>query len=194
MSEYAPICFFVYKRLDETKQALEALQKNSLAKDSDLIIFSDGFKNESDREKVNAVREYIQTVSGFKSVTINSSEQNKGLATSIIDGVTKIITDRGKVIVLEDDLVVAPNFLQFMNQALFFYSEVKSVFSISGYTMNLSGLEDYEYDYYVGYRASSWGWATWEDRWMDVQWTIELPKSIFKRLKVLKNFTLILKK
>ncbi len=166
----APICLFSYNRLAEIKLTLDALTKNYLAPESDLFVFSDGAKDGSPDDKVVEVRKYLKTIQGFKSITIFESSENKGLANSIIDGVTKIIQKFGKVIVVEDDLVSSPNFLNFMNQALDFYSNKDQIFSISGYTMDLPSLSNYNRDYYFGYRASSWGWATWKDRWVKVDW------------------------
>ncbi|NVK51785.1 MAG: glycosyltransferase [Flavobacteriaceae bacterium] len=173
MKELAPICLFTYNRFDETKQTVEALQKNFLAKESDLIIFSDGAKNDKVLEKILKIRKYLKTIDGFKSVKIYESPTNQGLATSIINGVSQVIKKYKKVVVLEDDLITSPNFLNFINQALSFYKEKKDVFSISGYTMDLRSLNNYEKDYYLGLRASSWGWGIWIDRWGNVDWSVE---------------------
>lgn len=169
----APICLFTYNRLTETQQSISALQQNFLASESNLIIFSDGGKNEISWIKVNEVRAYLKTVTGFKSINIIESAVNKGLANSIIDGVSQIINEFEKVIVLEDDLITTPNFLDFMNQSLDFYSQNKEVFSISGYSFNLLALKKYDKDFYLGYRASSWGWATWKNKWIEIDWAMK---------------------
>ena len=182
-----PICLFTYNRLEETQQTVTALQQNFLAKESDLFIFSDGPKNEASFIKVNDVREYLKTIKGFKSITIFESQTNKGLANSIISGVTQIIEEYGKIIVLEDDLITTPNFLDFMNQALKFY-EYKPIFSISGYSFDLPSLKSYPKDFYLGYRASSWGWATWKDQWKSVDWEVEGYEQFSKSLKQQRRF------
>jgi hypothetical protein len=168
----APICLFVYNRLELTKQTVAALQKNFLASESELFIFSDGHKNENDIQKVNQVREYIKTISGFKKVTLFESIENMGLANSIISGVTKIIEQYGKVIVVEDDLITSPNFLDFMNQSLEQYEKEEKIFSISAFSFKIKRPKSYEYDNYCWGRAHSWGWATWKDRWQTVDWKI----------------------
>lgn len=168
----APICIFTYNRFNEIEQTFKALKKNYLAGKSDLIIFSDGPKNEKDKLKVDRVRQFIDNINdGFKSIKVIKSPMNKGLADSVISGVSMTIKKYGKVIVLEDDLITAPNFLNFMNQALDFYGEQKKIFSISGYTLDLPSLKFCDKDYYLGYRASSWGWGTWQDRWENVDWS-----------------------
>lgn len=169
----APICLFTYNRLSETTQTIEALKKNYLASQSELFIFSDGPKDEKVKSNVECVRKYLHSVNGFKSVTIFASVENKGLANSIISGVTEIIEKYGKVIVLEDDLISSPNFLNFMNQGLDFYEPNNRIFSVSGYTLDLPSLQNYKSDYYLGYRASSWGWGTWKNRWEKVSWEIQ---------------------
>ena len=159
----APIVLFVYNRLDHTKQTIEALQKNELASDSELFIYSDAAKNETAQEKVHEVREYIKNIEGFKKVTIIKREKNWGLANSIIDGVTKIVNEYGKIIVLEDDLVTSPYFLKFMNKALEFYKNEKKVWHISGwnYPIDAKGMDDM----FLWRVMNCWGWATWADRW-----------------------------
>lgn len=171
-SKLAPICLFTYNRLDETIQTVRALKNNYLAQDSELYIFSDGPKNESVKAQVNEVRAFLKGVQGFKSIFIQESEINKGLANSIIAGVSMVVKKHGSVIVLEDDLLTSPNFLDFMNQALEFYSETDKIFNISGYTFSLETLENETKDFYLGYRASSWGWATWGDRWGEIDWDV----------------------
>jgi hypothetical protein len=169
----APICLFTYNRLNETQRTVEALKCNYLASQSELYIYSDGPKNVDSNQKVNDVRNYLKGINGFKSVEIIESPSNKGLANSVITGVSEVIAKFGKIIVLEDDLISAPNFLNFMNQALDFYQENPKIFSISGYTLNLPSLKTYKNDVYLGYRASSWGWATWKDRWENVDWEVK---------------------
>ena len=158
----APICLFTYNRLEETKLTIEALQNNFLASDSKLFIFSDGPKNENSRSKVQAVRNYIHSIKGFKNVHVFESKTNKGLATSIIDGVTKIINEYNNVIVLEDDLITTPNFLNFMNQALEFYEFDKKIKSVNGFSLDIKSKID---SVYFQTRPFPWGWATWKDRW-----------------------------
>lgn len=168
----APICLFTYNRPNETRLTVEALKQNLLASSSDLFVFSDGPKNANSKPKVDEVRQYLRTVKGFKSVEIIKSHENKGLANSIIDGVTLIIKKYGKVIVLEDDLISTPTFLNFMNEALKFYEEVKKVQSINGYSVFLPGQKK---EVYFQIRPFPWGWATWNDRW---------DKAIFDKQKI----------
>ena len=160
----APICLFTYNRLEETIQTIEALKNCHLSDKSELFIFSDGFKNEEIKSKVDAVREYLHSVSGFKTVTIVESTENKGLANSIISGVSQIIKKYERVIVLEDDLITSPVFLSFINQALDYYKNDFNIQSVNGFALFLKNIES-QNDIYFQKRPFSWGWATWSDRW-----------------------------
>ena len=141
-----------------------------MAKESILYIFSDAAKNDSAKEKVSDVRKYITSLSSlnyFKSVIIEESKSNKGLADSIIDGVTKVMQTSGQAIVLEDDLLTAPDFLDFMNQSLNFYEKNNTIGSISGYSPLKTLPNSYKEDIWIASRTSSLGWGTWKDRWVE---------------------------
>lgn len=169
----APIILFAYKRLDTLKQTVAALRSNELASDSELFIFSDAGKTQADIPGVEQVRSYLRTITGFKSIHISEASSNKGLAASIVEGVTEVLRSHRTVIVLEDDLVVSFNFLAFMNQCLNFYQAYSNVLSISGYTIPLSIPKDYEHDVYAFPRVSSHGWATWRDKWARIDWEVK---------------------
>jgi len=186
--DLAPIVLFVYNRPDHTRQTVEALQKNVLAVGSELFIYSDAAKNENAEQKVNEVREYIKSIDGFKKITIIEREKNWGLANSIIDGVTKIVNEYGKIIVLEDDLVTSPYFLKFMNEALEFYKDEEKVMSISGYTYPFKMPKNYKEDVFLFYRSSSWGWATWKHEWSNVDFSITKKHEIFHNKQMQKSF------
>lgn len=158
----APIALFVYNRLWHLQQTVDSLKDNLYASDSDLFIYSDGPKSESDKEKVDQVRNYIRSISGFKSITITERNKNLGLAQSIITGVTEIVNKYGKVIVLEDDLVTSPFFLKFMNEGLEFYKDKERVISIHGYIYPVR--EKLPETFFIR-GADCLGWATWKRGW-----------------------------
>jgi len=184
----APVLIFTYKRFDTLKNTIEALKLNSLASTSELFVFSDGAKNEKDIESVNYVRTYLKTISGFSRVTIYESSYNKGLANSIIEGVSLVLKEYTSVIVLEDDLLTTPNFLSYMNQSLQRYSSEKKVFSISGYSFNLKKHDNKEDSYFLN-RGWSWGWATWRDRWELVDWMVSDYHSFLNDRKARNKFS-----
>lgn len=160
--EYAPIALFTYSRADHTRAAVESLLKNKEAAESDLYIFSDGPKTEAKREAVEENRKYIHTITGFKSIHIVEREKNWGLANSLIAGITEIVNKYRRVIVVEDDLILSPYFLQFMNESLEKYAHEERVGAITAYCP-VKGAELPE-TYFLRY-FHCWGWATWKRGW-----------------------------
>ncbi|MCX6782231.1 MAG: glycosyltransferase family A protein [Candidatus Magasanikbacteria bacterium] len=161
--KFAPIVLFTYNRPWHTKQTVESLKRNDLAKDSELYIFSDAPRSSSDVHKVEEVRGYLDAIDGFKSISIVKRDSNFGLAKSIVSGVTQIVSEFEKVIVLEDDIVSSPYFLQYMNDALNMYENDEQVMHISGhfFPVDTDSLPD---TFFYG-QASCWGWATWKRAW-----------------------------
>lgn len=158
----APILLFAYNRLNHTRRCIESLQQNSLASESELYIYADAAKSKEQEASVRAVRQYLHTLSGFKQITLIERTENWGLARNIIDGVTTQVNRYGKVIVLEDDLVVAPYFLEFMNEALETYKEEPRV----GHIQACDFTKDPSLpDTFLIKWTGSWGWGTWDRAW-----------------------------
>jgi hypothetical protein len=161
--DLAPIAFFAYRRPEHTRRTLEALAANTLASESDLFIFSDGPRNAQAEEGVRAVREYIHAVKGFKSLTIREHEQNQGLTKSLISGITELCDRFGRVIVVEDDILTSPRFLQFMNDGLEKYENNEKVFMISACWL-VKPVPGDSTAFFLN-TAGIWGWATWKRAW-----------------------------
>ncbi|MBA5248174.1 MAG: glycosyltransferase [Gammaproteobacteria bacterium] len=187
MTITSPIVLFVYNRPWHTRRTIEALQKNELALNSVLFIYSDEAKDEDAREGVDEVRAYIDTIEGFKKVTVIERDKNWGLANSIIDGVTRVVSEYGRVIVLEDDIVTSPYFLKFMNEALDFYQNKSKVWHVSGWNcaIETDGLEDV----FLWRLMNCWGWATWADRWEYYEKNVEKTIQEFSQQEI-KQFNL----
>ena len=185
MNSLSPIVLFTYRRFETLQKTVQCLSDNFLASDSDLIIYSDGAKNINDKEIITKIRAYLKTISGFKSVTVHESITNKGLAASIIQGVSATLKEHHKVIVLEDDLITSTNFLTFMNASLSKYENNNNVYSISGYVFDFN-INSIDKDAYFLNRHWPWGWATWENRWNNVDWDVSDYEK-FKRNKILRK-------
>jgi hypothetical protein len=182
MQKLAPIALFVYNRPGHTRRTLSYLQKNLLADESRLFIFSDGAKTPADEEKVNEIRAMAKEVTGFKSVKLVAREQNLGLANSIISGVSQLVNEFGKVIVFEDDLLSSPHTLQYFNEALSRYEKEDTVMHIGAY---MFGLNDSTLPETFFYRiATSWGWATWGRAWKNFEPDIDKLMRGFDRQKI----------
>lgn len=174
---YAPLIVFTYNRKDKAELVLSALNENHLASKTDLYIFCDApnLNKENDTEKVNQVINYLKDfkkVSNFKNISVQVAKEHQGLAKSVINAVTDIINRYDKVIVTEDDLVAHKNYLNYMNDSLDYYRDNKQIWSISGYTYSLESNRNTNNVYFT-YRGSSWGYATWKDRWNTVDWTMK---------------------
>ncbi len=161
------------------KVMLDSLKANLLYDESEKYVFVDGPKDASEVEKTKEVIALAKTV----TPNVYASETNKGLGPSVIDGVTSVINRHGKAIVLEDDLLLMPGFLTYMNQALDMYEGDDRMFSVCGYSLKINRPQDYRGDVYLGVRASSWGWGTWADRWNSVDWSV----SDFEQLRADKH-------
>lgn len=172
--DYVPVALFAYKRVDKLKACIEALENNILVEETELYIFADGAKGESDKKQVEEVRQFLHTYIGkFKKVNIFENTCNRGLANSIIYGVTKVIDIAGSVIVVEDDLITSKDFLVYMNGALEFYKDFTEYGSVSAYTYPMPILDEYDKDIYVTRKGECWGWGTWKDRWDKVDWEVK---------------------
>lgn len=192
-----PIIVFAYNRADHLSKTLTWLGQNELADQSVLYLFCDGAKpnsTEEQKEKVinaRAVAHELAIVPTFKEVHIIERDENYGLGKSVISGVTEIINKYGRAIVLEDDLETSPYFLSYMNQCLEHYDARKSVFSISGLSRPHPERfypADYLYDVYVSLTHHPTGWATWADRWNQVDWNVDLLDVVKKDPQMIKAF------
>ncbi len=176
----APIVIFVYNRPTHTRQTLEALAKNDLAEQSQLFIYADGPKKDCDgemRSRILETREIVRAKNWCREVNIVEAKENKGLAVSIVSGITEIVNRFGKVIVLEDDIVTSTGFLKFMNLGLEYYENEDKVMDISGYSFPV---KNYDLpDIFFLQMASSWGWATWSRAW---KYFTDDTKSLYDRL------------
>lgn len=169
---HTPIALFVYRRPDHTRQTVTALARNHLASASDLVIFSDAARSSEDAAKVAEVRRFLRQINGFRSVQIVEREFNFGLAKSVIDGVSAVIARNDQVIVVEDDIVTAPDFLTFMNEALNRYRGSNSIGTVTGFSLPIAIPRHYSLPVYLTHRHSSWGWGTYGRVWNAVDWEV----------------------
>lgn len=173
--QYAPIVIFAFNRLEPLKQTVASVLRNAEAADSDLYVFVDGARpnKEGEKEKVQAVQKFVKTISGFKSVHYTFADQNKRLGPSIIAGVNVVINQYERAIILEDDLIVARGFLNYMNTMLDAYYEDERIMQISGFSTKHYTPKNYTHDIFLNRRGESWSWATWKDRWNEIDWDVK---------------------
>lgn len=197
----APVIVFNYNRPDHSLQTWEALSRNQYAAETELYLYCDGPKanaSEEMRQRIAELHEQAKQYAidapkagKFKSVHVVCAEKNKGLANSIIGGVSDVIAKHGRVIVLEDDLLTSPYFLKYMNTALDKYENYPSVFTISANRPPVSKMQiptDYEYDVFVSLRPFSTGWATWKEKWEKIDWSLDYLEDFLKHPQQIKSF------
>lgn len=191
MSILAPIAFFAYNRPEHTRRALAALSHNDLASESELWLFSDHPKHEGHGAQVAETRKVLDEVTGFRAVHRVYRSENYGLARNVIEGVGGLMERYGRAIVLEDDLLTSPRFLGFMNQVLDHYAAEEKVFSVGGFSFPPDKLpmpEGYAADVYFSLRNTSWGWATWRNRWEKIDWNIRAYGDALNNKARMKQF------
>ena len=189
MRELAPVIIFTYNRPHHTRKMLQALENAELAQDSNVFIFSDGAKNANAIEHVNRVRAIIAEPWNFKKITIIERERNVGLAQNVISGVSEIIKQYGKVIVLEDDLEISKVGLRYFNDALDAYEQEEKVMEISGYMYPVKDADKLAETFFFRV-ANSWGWATWKRAWDKYNTDIDQLIADFDKDKI-KRFSKI---
>jgi hypothetical protein len=186
---YSPIILFVYNRPESTIEVLKSLANNKEAKFSDLIIFCDGPKNDNEilLSQINKVKEIVKSENRFGSVKIIENKFNKGLAKSVFDGVSEVFSSYDRIIVLEDDLIVSPFFLKYMNDSLNRYELNESVGQIGACNYFACGSK-YPSSFFIPI-ADCWGWATWQNRWEKYIHSIEeIEYNLEKDKKLLNKF------
>lgn len=167
VSGLAPIGLSTYGRLNHLQQTINALRQNLLAPESDLFVFSDA-PRPGDELKVAAVRDYLRTVDGFRSVTILERETNNRVYNNR-QGMRRLLDEYGRMIFLEEDVVTAPGFLTYMNQALDVYQDNPQVMSVSAYCPPIKIPADYRYDVFFLRRFNAWGFGIWQDRFQLIE-------------------------
>ncbi len=170
--QLAPIALFCFNRPWHVQQTIESLQKNPLAKESVLYVFSDGPRNAPEKIKTDAVRAYLAQVAGFKNVIIQTQERNRGLANSVIAGVSEVLKNHSSVVVMEDDLLCATDFLDYINGALHAYEGHENIFSVTGFLFPIQIPATYAPQVCALPRPSSLGWGTWASKWKKADFSV----------------------
>jgi hypothetical protein len=177
---YSPVLISVYNRLDHLKTCIDSLRRNPISSETDLYVVSDAASKASDELKIRSVREYIGHVQGFKNVSAINRERNWGSFLSVKNSIDDVIGKYGKIIFLEDDNIVSPNFLNFLNDGLDFYQDDISIFSISAYNFPIEIPKTYKNYIYKWQGFNAWGVGFWESRWKLVDWNLPGIKELRK--------------
>ena len=188
MKKMAPIVLLTYRRLDTLKKVVEAIKSNPESAKSLLIIYSDGPKTAREADEVRAVRDYLIGIKGFSSIEIHLSEENLGLARSVKKAVDETFQRFDRLILLEDDIICSPDFLDYMNKSLTEYEHDSRIFSVTGYRYPFDLPLGYAHDVFLMPRSCPWGWATWRNRWNKIDWSTDYYELLERNDYLKKQF------
>lgn len=173
MSQVLPVAIFAYNRPRHVSQLFESLSKCARLDECTIYVYCDGPKVPEHIANVNASRQVVhEFASRLDNVRAVEREQNMGLAHSIVAGITELCAQYGRVIVLEDDFILHPTFLDFMLQSLDRYADDDRVAQIAGFTF-AAKTTDPSVDSFFLPLVSAWGWATWKRAWDWFSWDLQ---------------------
>lgn len=190
MKEYAPVVIYTYNRLDHLRKTILALQANHLAIDTDLFVVSDGPKDENAKDSVKALREYIDSVEGFKTVHRIYRNENLGVFKSVLLAEQLILSSFDRLITMEDDIVTSENFLDFINTGLDFYEHSDSAFTVAGYCHPIKIPESFGFDSWNNPWYMPWGFGIWKHKYVKV----DLNTNPLRKIMQIKSKYSLLKK
>ena len=163
MSEsHAPIAIFAFNRPHHLANCLQSLERCVGLENSEGTIFIDGARNDQEALVVSSTVGVALKFASKYNFRVEARQENFGLAKSVISGIDEMFSLSPKLIVIEDDLILAKGFLDFMNKGLSRYENNSAIASISGYQYPIEK-ELHTSVFLKG--ADCWGWATWKDRW-----------------------------
>lgn len=169
---HAPIIVTVYDRLQHFQQCIGALQRNGPAKESELYVVSDAPGKPDHASKIDQVRAYARSITGFKQIHLIFREENYGAFRSCLAIMQQVMDEHSRFIYLEDDVLAAPNFLDYMNDGLNFYEADQRVFSIAAYTLPIQFPKNFKAGVFFQPSHCPWGFATWKDRYVKVDFSV----------------------
>lgn len=159
----APVAVFTHTRADHLIATLEALKANRLAPHTTIHVVSDGPRGPDDEASIRRIRDYVDDLKGFREVVRVYRPRNLGLRVSPPQAEAAILADHGRIIVMEDDNLTSPDYLDFLNAGLQHFEDDPAVFSICGYCPPVgpqAAGDDSDFWYYPW--NLSWGYALWK--------------------------------
>ncbi len=167
-TNFAPVALFVYNRLDNTRRTLESLAANTLAAKTDVIVFSDGGKDDKSWREVRAMRRYLsESKFPFKSFSIVERPENYYIERNITEGISEIFENYNRIIVIEDDIVSSPFLLEYFNEALEMYEDEEKVMHVAGFSRIDILDSSNKSETFFSPQMEGYGWATWRKKWKD---------------------------
>lgn len=159
MNSKTPLALFVYNRPEHTQRMLASLELCSHLDECQVYFYCDGAQIAEQSKGAESVRGIVKIWGNRHDAIIIERSENLGLAQSVVGGVTELCREYGRVIVVEDDLVLHPQFLNYMLQALNRYENDERVAQISGYMFPERHPKCPD-AFFLPF-ITTWGWATW---------------------------------
>lgn len=179
--EFAPILITVYDRLDHLKECINSLLKCSNVSNTELFVASDFAYRSEDIPKIEAVRAFVQSIIGFKSVHLIARDSNVGSFNNFFDSINQIFKNYNTLILLEDDNIVVPSFIDYMNLSLSIHQNDNEIFSISGYMYPIKFDKIKLTVSTFKWRGfSAWGVGLWKTKWEVINWEDAYIKKAFR--------------
>ncbi len=172
MKSKTPLMVVAFNRPTMLKETLYNLSRCDTVDDRDIYLYVDGPRHIADKSKIDAVIEVAKKWD--HDVEIKRRGVNLGGVQNMILSVTEMLELYGKVIVVEDDILVSQSFLTFMDDALSMYEGNSKIWAINAYVdPKMIMPRQYKKDYFFAPRHSAWGWGIWKDRWAAVDFEIK---------------------
>jgi hypothetical protein len=174
-SQAPPVALFVYRRHHELERTLQCLRDCGV---QSLHVFSDGAADPEAARDVELVRDRLAGIDWIDAKLVEHPV-NLGLSRSIRSGLDGLFREHETVVVIEDDVCVAPEFYDYARSALAHYREEPHVAGVTGlrYPFDPRPLQRYEFDVFHSPRFSSWAWATWRDRWQGFEFDLAVLRE-----------------
>lgn len=187
-SRKTPVAVFLYNRPNHANQALESLSHCRRLDECSVRIYCDGPKKAEDLEQVTAVRRVAREWASRLGAEVIERDANIGLARSIVSGVDELCNSHGRVIVIEDDFLLNPSFLDYMLMALERYANNSNIYQVSAYMFQVR--HSSKYDAFFLPLTTTWGWATWSRAWKIFDWNATDAHDLLRDTEVRRRFNL----
>lgn len=177
-----PVLLLVFNRIDTTKKVFEEIRK---VKPKELFITADGPRNDKEKEKTDAVRNYIlKSINWECKIKTLFRNKNLGCKYAVSSAIDWFFDNVEQGIILEDDCLPSQSFFQFCQEILEKYKDDERIMQISGTNIELKS--DVKADYFFSRSCSVWGWATWRRAWKkyDIKMTLWPRFKLEKKIKV----------
>lgn len=181
---YSPIAVFAFNRPRHFARTLLSLIDNFEFNKSKIFIFLDGPKRTIDYENQEKILRYMKSLN-LSNIKLVHRSVNLGLSKNIITGVNEVLSEHDSIIVVEDDLVLSPFFLKYMNEGLKIFKDTNDVASVHGYIYPKTKFQN---DIFFIKGADCWGWGTWKRAWDLLELNGEFLFSELKKRKLLNEF------